>query len=512
MLTYVVRRLVTAAFILLGASFVVYLLTALSGDPLEEFRASNAPNARELMRARSELLDLDTPAPLRYVKWLGGAAQCLVPFAGRCDLGRDITGQPVTEALGLALVQTLALVTAATVLAILVGIALGIATALRQHSVLDYGVTFMAFLFFSLPVFWVAVLLKEYGAIGVNDFLEDPQIPWSAAVGVGAVVGLVAGLAAGGPPRRRLVAGGAAFGLTAALLGLASATRWFSAPGLGLGVLLVAGVGFAFAVTALTAGLRNRRALVAALLAVAVGVAVYFPVQGLLNGATPALVLGLGAVTVAVGAGLGWLAGGEDRGQGMRTGAATALLMGGMIVLDRYLQAWPAYVADGRVRGRPIATIGASTPNLGGDYWTSGLDAFTHLVLPTIALVLVSLAGYTRFTRSSMLEVMTADYIRTARAKGVPERAVVTRHALRNALLPITTVVAFDFGGLIGGAVVTETVFSVRGMGVVFLDGITHVDPNPVMGVFVCVAITAMGFNLLADLAYTALDPRVRVR
>ena len=104
------------------------------------------------------------------------------------------------------------------------------------------------------------------------------------------------------------------------------------------------------------------------------------------------------------------------------------------------------------------------------------------------------------------------DYIRTARAKGVGERDVVLRHALRNALLPITTVVAFDIGGLIGGAVITETVFSVRGMGVMFLEGVTRVDPNPVMAVFICTAATAMVFNLLADLAYSALDPRIRVR
>jgi peptide/nickel transport system permease protein len=176
------------------------------------------------------------------------------------------------------------------------------------------------------------------------------------------------------------------------------------------------------------------------------------------------------------------------------------------------MQAWPTYFDNSRVRGRPIATIGASTPNIEGDFWVLSLDSFTHLILPTSALILISLAGYTRFTRASMLEIMNMDYIRTARAKGLSERTVVMRHAVRNALIPIATIVAFDIGGLIGGAVITETVFSVRGMGFLFLDGIQHVDPNPVMGVFVCVAITAMVFNLIADLAYSALDPRVRVK
>src|SRR5919106_1518795 len=208
MVTYIVRRLVTAALILLGASFLVYLLTAASGDPLAEFRASSAPNKQQLMDSRSALLDLDTPAPLRYFKWLGGAAQCLVPFGSSCDLCREIPGPPITDALGFALVQTLTLVTGATILAILIGIALGIITALRQYSALDYGVTFMAFLFFSLPIFWVAVLLKEYGAIGFNDFLRNPEIPLPAALGIGLVLGAVAVIVAGGDARRRAMIGG----------------------------------------------------------------------------------------------------------------------------------------------------------------------------------------------------------------------------------------------------------------------------------------------------------------
>ncbi len=104
------------------------------------------------------------------------------------------------------------------------------------------------------------------------------------------------------------------------------------------------------------------------------------------------------------------------------------------------MQAWPAYFNNSRVRGRPIATIGASTPNIEGDFWILGLDSFTHLILPTLALILISLAGYTRFTRASMLEIMNMDYIRTARAKGLSERTVVMRHAFRNALIPIATI------------------------------------------------------------------------
>ncbi len=512
MVTYIVRRLMTAALILLGASFLVYILTAASGDPLEEYRATSAANKQQLMDARSELLQLDVPPPLRYFKWLGGAAQCLIPFANSCDLGKNIAGQPVTDALGHALVQTLTLVTGATVLAILIGITLGIITALRQYSALDYGVTFMAFLFFSLPIFWVAVLLKEFGAIGFNNFLRNPEIPIPTAIGIGVVVGAVVAVAVGGELKRRLLTGGIVFLFVAAILVYFSATEWFRTPGLGPVLIAVAGVGFAFAVTLLTAGLKNRKALQAALISVGVGVVLYFLVQPLLDQATFLMVVLLGIAAVLVGLGIGYLVGGYDRGQSMRAAAITSFLVGFMILLDRFMQAWPTYFNNSRVRGRPIATIGATTPNIEGDFWVLGLDSFTHLILPTMALILISLASYTRFTRASMLEIMNMDYIRTARAKGLSERTVVMRHAFRNALIPIATIVAFDIGGLIGGAVITESVFSVRGMGFLFLDGISHVDPNPVMGVFLCVAITAMVFNLIADLAYSALDPRVRVK
>ncbi|HET8878034.1 MAG TPA: ABC transporter permease subunit, partial [Arthrobacter sp.] len=411
-----------------------------------------------------------------------------------------------------ALIQTLTLVTGATVLAILIGITLGIVTALRQYSALDYGVTFMAFLFFSLPIFWVAVLLKEFGAIGFNNFLRNPDVPLPVALAIGLALGLIAAVAAGGAPKRRLTVGGVVFLFISAVLIYFSATEWFKTPGLGPVVIAIAGVGIAFAVTLLSAGLKNRKALQSALIAVGIGVVAYFLVQPLLNQATFLMIVLLAVATILVGLAVGYLMGGYDRGQSMRAAAITSFLVGALILLDRFMQAWPSYFDNSRVRGRPIATIGAGTPNIEGDFWILGLDSFTHLILPTMALILISLASYTRFTRASMLEIMNMDYIRTARAKGVSERTVVMRHAFRNALIPIATIVAFDIGGLIGGAVITESVFSVRGMGFLFLDGISHTDPNPVMGVFVCVAITAMGFNLIADLAYSALDPRVRVK
>jgi peptide/nickel transport system permease protein len=173
------------------------------------------------------------------------------------------------------------------------------------------------------------------------------------------------------------------------------------------------------------------------------------------------------------------------------------------------LAALPAYSAE--VNGVVVATIGATTPNFSGNFWETTLDQLGHLLLPTIAIVLISIAAYTRYTRSSMLEVMNADYIRTARAKGLTERTVVVRHGFRNALIPITTIVALDVGGLIGGAIITETVFGWSGMGRYFNDALKIPDPNAVMGFFLVTGTAIVLFNMVADITYGFLDPRIRL-
>ncbi|WP_026531748.1 ABC transporter permease [Arthrobacter sp. H41] len=512
MVTYIVRRLVTAVLILFGASFLVYLLTAASGDPLADLRASSAPNRDQLIQARTELLDLNTPAPLRYFGWLTGALKCVVPFTGSCDLGQSIQGEAVVDALARAMGNTILLVTTATVLAIIIGVSLGIITALRQYSGLDYGVTFMAFLFFSLPIFWLAVLLKEFGAIGFNNFLANPEIPLTTLLVVALASGIIWAVFAGGSIKRKSIAFVLGAVLAGGLLAVLDAVGWFVEPGLGPIVILISGVAVAYGVTLLSAGLKNRRALGSALIMVALGLVAYYVVNPMLAGATIWLIILLAAITVLVGLVVGYVMGGYDRGQSMRSAALTGLLMGGLIVLDRFMVTWPLYTGNSRVRGRPIATIGASTPGLEGDFWISGLDSFTHLLLPTLALLLASLASYSRYSRASMLEIMSMDYIRTARAKGLSERTVVMRHAFRNALIPLATLVAFDIGALIGGAVITEQVFAFAGMGQLFISALARTDPNPIMGFFLVVGILALVFNLIADLAYSFLDPRVRVK
>jgi peptide/nickel transport system permease protein len=149
--------------------------------------------------------------------------------------------------------------------------------------------------------------------------------------------------------------------------------------------------------------------------------------------------------------------------------------------------------------------------NLITGQWEVFWDAASHLILPTLALSTIPLAIIARITRSSLLEVLSRDYIRTARAKGVTERAVVRQHALRNALLPVVTIVGLQLGGLLGGAVLTETVFNLAGVGRALFDAITGRDYAIVQGFTVVIAAVYVLVNLLVDLSYAYLDPRIRI-
>lgn len=138
------------------------------------------------------------------------------------------------------------------------------------------------------------------------------------------------------------------------------------------------------------------------------------------------------------------------------------------------------------------------------------LDRAQHLALPVIVLMVASIATYSRYMRAAMLEVINSDYVRTARAKGLNERKVTMRHAFRNALIPLVTIVALNFGALLSGAVVTETVFALDGMGLYFVNALNFGDPYPVMAWLMVTAVIVIIFNLIADIAYGWLDPRVR--
>lgn len=512
MIRFILRRLLSTALVLLVVTFVLYLLLNVALDFFWDLRSSTSPNIEALYESRRRLLDLDTPAIVRYFKWLVGVGGCAI---GQCDLGVAWkSGQEVTDQLQGAIANTIKLITASTIVAIILGIAVGMISAIRQYSGFDYFITFVSFLLYSLPVFWVAVLLKQYGAIDINNFINDPTLDsWWPIIIACLAMGLFWMGALGGSVRRRVITFSAATLITFATVYYILASGWLQHPSIGLVGVIIIGAGAAIVMTYLSTGLKNRRVLYASLTTVAVGALLFMPLQYLFYYVAMnwLWMAGLLIVAIAVAIGVGLAFRGPDPWDTARTTGFTAVIVAFLIFADRVLQGWQDYSNDPAINNRPIATIGASAPNIDGDFWVSNLDSFTHLLLPSIALVLISFASYTRYTRGSMLEVMGQDYIRTARAKGLNERTVIMRHALRNALLPLASVVPVDIVTMIGGAVITETIFGWNGMGKLFIDSMRQAELDPVMAYILITGLLSIIANLVADFLYAVLDPRIRV-
>ena len=506
---YISRRLGVLFVILFGSSFILYNLAAISGDVLESLRLSREPNAQQQIIALTRDLNLDVPPPLRYFLWLRGI---LGIFIGSPDFGLTRTQQPVINEIMLALPATVRLVTAATIIAILLGITIGIVTALRQYSRFDYAMTFISFLLFSLPIFWVAVLLKEYLAIQFNNFLGEPtiQLPW--LIGLSVVSGVFWAAIISGTRMRVLQIFGGVFVFNFAFLSFLSATKWFANPSIGPLGIAIFSVGVAFGVTQLSTGISNKAALRSSLAMAAIAVALYYPVQWLFEQDGKAVIYPLMIITLFAVAGLVPLKFTKiDRGPIIRTSMISAFVMGLLLVIDQLMQTWKPYMESDAVYFRPIPTVGQVNALLEpGNFWMSLLDALVHMFLPTLALLLISFAGYVRFARGTLLEVLNQDYMRTARAKGLTERTVIMRHAFRNTMIPLTTIMVVDFVSIIGGAIITERIFGWIGMGTLFNQAINTYDLNLLMGVFLLTGFLAVAANLVADLLYSALDPRIR--
>jgi len=322
---FILRRLATSIPLIAVASFLVFCLVAVSGDPLAEMR-ENPSITEEQVQDRREALGLDEPVLTRYAKWVGNAVTG--------DLGRSYEdNEEVSSKLWRSIGVTLRLLVVAVLLAVVVGVFIGVVAALRQYSKFDYLATFFAFVFFSMPVFWLAAVLKDVG-IRVNDAL-----------------------------------------------------------------------GYRF-----------------------------------------------------------------------------------------------------------FETVGEQDPSLpdSAGFITVWGDRLSHLILPVMTLVLIQVAAWSRYQRASMLDVLNADYVRTAKAKGLSPGKVIMRHTLRNALIPILTLVAIDFGLLMSGAVITETVFGWQGMGRLLVGALTEYDANVVQGWLLVSAFMVIVFNLVADILYGYLDPRIR--
>lgn len=324
MISFIIRRLLISIPVLILSSVLVFLLVANSGDPLGELKGRNPPVPKQTLDLRRHQLNLDKPLPVRYWTW--------VTHFARGDMGNSVSGLNVRTLLGQRLGVTMRMIILATLLALVLAILTGVVSAVRQYHVSDYTFTFAGFLFLSMPVFWLAALLKEFVAIKFNQTFGH----------------------------------------------------------------------------------------------------------------------------------------------------------------------------------RVFYTVGAETPNLTGSLFHRLGDYSGHLVLPTLTLALIGYASWSRYQRSTMLDVLQSDYIRLARAKGLSRSRVMIRHALRNALIPIATVVAIDTGTLFGGAILTERVFSWAGMGSLLVQGISQVDINVVLAWLMVSAIIIILFNLAADVLYAVLDPRIR--
>jgi peptide/nickel transport system permease protein len=321
-LTYITRRVLYSIVVLAAASFLTFTFVTLAGDPLAPLYTT--PNvSRDSIDRIIERKHLDEPIAAQYWHW--------VKDATTNKFGTTLlTNKPILPDLWRVMKNTLQLVVAAQLIAIVLAIALGVVSAVRQYSVLDYSTTAFSFLGLSIPVFWLGLMVQV------------------------AVVQI--------------------------------------------------------------------------------------------------------------------------------------------------------FTATGH-KAFPVANLSSVDPGTGLHFW---LDRAHHLVLPVMVLMVANVATYSRFMRASMLEVISSDYVRTARAKGVPERRVTMNHAFRNALIPLVTVVALNFGGLLGGAIITETVFSLDGMGLYFVNALGTADPYPVMAWLMITATVIIVFNLAADIFYGVLDPRVR--
>lgn len=324
MLAYAVRRLFAAIPILLASTFIIFMAVSLSGDPLGQLRHRNPPPPQHVLQQEAQRLNLDEPLLERYWVWLTGVVQGNFGPSVRNNLqiGAELADRWVT---------TMRLIGLAMLVALVLAVIVGVISAVKQYSGLDYTFTFTGFLFLAMPSFWLAILLK-YAGISFNN----------------------------------------------------------------------------------------------------------------------------------------------------------------------------------TVGSQAIYTIGDSSVYVPGGAWAHTMDLLGHMVLPTISLALISYAAWSRYQRGSMLEVMNSDYVRLARAKGLPRRKVMINHGLRTALIPLTTVTALDFGAIISGAVITETVFQWRGMGDFLITSIDRVDTYAVAGWLLISATTVVLMNLIADLLYAVLDPRIR--
>jgi peptide/nickel transport system permease protein len=313
-LAYLTRRVLGTIPLLLGVSVILFAVLLLApGGPADVY-ADNPGVSKESLENLERELGLDQPIPVQYLRWVSAFVRGQWGYSIR-------SGQPVLETALERIGPTLMLGGTAFALALVVALPLGVFSALRRYTTVDYIFTFLSFLGISMPIFWLALMLQAFFAV---------QLRWLPSAG--------------------------------------------------------------------------------------------------------------------------------------------------------------------------LETIGGGDP----------LDRLRHIVLPACILAVANIASWGRFVRASMLDVLGLDYVRTARAKGLSERTVTYRHALRNALIPVVTIIALDFAGIVSGAVITETIFAWPGMGRLFIESMNGRDYPVLMALLMIGSFALVVTNLLTDLVYAAIDPRIR--
>ena len=319
MLTYIVRRILYSIPVLIVSTFLIFSFVSLAGDPRANMLA-NPQFSAVTYKNLEHKYHLDQPIPVRYGYWVKDV------FTNKLGISLR-TSQPIWPDITRTVAHSAQVIFLAEIIAVILGVAVGIFSAVRQYSVFDYFFTSFSFLGYAMPTFWLALLLQ-------------------------------------------------------------------------------------------------------------------------------------------------------------------------ILFVDIYLK-WNV---------RIFYTSGLNS--VGSSAWS--IDRLQHIALPVITLAIISFALYSRYMRASMLDVINTDYVRTARAKGMNERKVIGRHVVRNALIPIATVAALNFGAVISGAIVTETVFTLDGMGYYFIQKLGQLDLYAIMAYLLITAVAVIVFNLIADILYGYLDPRIR--
>lgn len=470
---YVLRRLLLSIPVLLGVTLLTFAISWQANEGHMERAYLTEKMTAEQRQRIVEQYGFDEPFYVQYFTYVQRVATLDLGFS-------HVEGdRPVMEVYKEFLPATLELTLAAMVVAVFAGVALGSLTAVRKDSPVDHATRFLALSGVSVPIFWLGLLLKFAFATTypVELFSEAGVITKTVVFSVAFGLPILAGAFATDliDPKtlswRRLAI---QVGLFALLVGLFVLLGWtFAAVVLGM-------VGATAYLIALLLRLRKAPRV------------------------SPWIWKGVFAAVVA---GSGILA---------ASPAANGAIEG---IFDMI----PDFPLGGRFSNELIQNEGEHPSLTDGPTrillvdtllardMTAFWDVVNHLVLPGVTLGYASMAVITRMMRSSMLEVLPLDYVRTARAKGLPENQVIRRHARRNAFIPIATVVGLTFGSLLSGAVLTETIFQWPGLGRWSTKAIGSFDTTSVMSFTLLVVVVYLIANLIVDIMYSVLDPRVRL-